>query len=328
MPRLVEYFLLIGLFILSIILSYVFCRILIKVQVKKHISQPIHALGVKTHKKKSGTPLFGGVAFFIVPLILISIVDYQLYSSERRLGFIIGLASMFLVGLIDDLMKSLLKDEKGFSALARIILESCFALISLLFMGFDENFSWKLSLYPFNSDIFIGIFYLLLCVFLIVASANSCNLLDGLDGLSSGTSLIALATIMIFAFLQNDMFIGSYVLLLCGALLGFLILNSHPAKIFMGDCGSLFLGASIAYCLIYLDKLVLLPFVAILYVGETMSVIIQVLYFKMTHKRVFLMAPLHHHFELKKVPEYKITVSYYLIQTAIMIILVMMRVYL
>ncbi len=325
MSRLAQYFILVCGFIGCVIFAFLTCKLLIKYQLKKKISQPIHELGVKKHQKKSGTPLFGGVSFYIAPLIFIMIFSPSLFNSERKMGYLIGISLYFFVGLIDDLIKAIFKNEKGLSAKIRVALEILFALVSLFIMGYDEKFSWTMSLYPFNTQVFLNYLYIFLCVFLILGTSNSCNLLDGLDGLSSGTTLIALATVMVFAFLQNEVFLGTYLLFLCGGILGFLILNSHPAKIFMGDCGSLFLGASLAFSVIYLDKLTLLPFVGFLYAVESISVIIQVIYFKITHKRVFLMAPLHHHFELKKVPEYKITMSYYLIQTSIMIVLLLMR---
>ncbi|HBD06582.1 MAG TPA: phospho-N-acetylmuramoyl-pentapeptide-transferase [Firmicutes bacterium] len=326
MPKLTQYFILIALFFLSIITSFLICKTLIRVQKRKHVAQPVHALGVKTHFKKSGTPLFGGVSFFLAPLLIFLPLCFFNMQGERNLGFLFGISSFFFIGLSDDLIKGLKKNEKGLRASVRIMLEIISSCLCLIMMGFDESFTWTINFYPFNKEVFIGILYLFLCIFMIIGSANSANLMDGLDGLSSGVTLIGLAAIMCLSFIDRENFLGTYLLLLCGGIIGFLILNSHPAKIFMGDCGSLFLGATLALSTIYLDKILLLPLVGFLYIVETLSVIIQVIYFKFTHKRVFLMAPIHHHFELKHVPEYRITLSYYLCQSAIVIVILLMEV--
>lgn len=313
-------------FLASLCLSLFFCWSLIKLQKRKKIEQPIHKLGVKSHFLKSGTPTMGGIGIILSIFLIYILLDWKSLKNYRLLAMIIGILSFSLIGIIDDFLKVTKKNEKGLSAWMRIFLEIEVILVTFIIAGYDDSSTWYLNLYPFNHNLGNNILFLLVAIFGVIASANSSNLLDGLDGLDGGVFILALLPVLVLAFQQGESDLGLLLILIIGAVIGFLLLNSCPSKIFMGDSGSLFLGAVLAYSLIYLDKLILLPFIALIYIFETMSVIIQVFHYKITHKRIFLMAPLHHHFELKGIPEYKIVFSYYFIQSIISLIVLIMEI--
>jgi len=317
---------LIASFLASLCLSLFFCLGLIQLQKRKKIEQPIHKLGVKSHFLKTGTPTMGGIGIIFSIFLIYILLDWKSLKNYRLLAMVIGILSFSIIGIIDDLLKVIKKNEKGLSAWLRIFLEIEVIIITFIIAGYDDSSTWYLNLYPFNNNLGNNIFFLLIAMFGVIASANSSNLLDGLDGLDGGVFILALLPVLVLAFQQGESDLGLLLLLIIGAVIGFLLLNSCPSKIFMGDSGSLFLGAVLAYSLIYLDKIILLPFIALIYIFETLSVIIQVFHYKRTRKRIFLMAPLHHHFELKGIPEYKIVFSYYFIQSVISLIVLIMEI--
>lgn len=317
---------LIASFLASLCLSLFFCWGLIQLQKRKKIEQPIHKLGVKSHFLKTGTPTIGGIGIIFSIFLIYILLDWKSLKNYRLLAMVIGILSFSIIGIIDDLLKVIKKNEKGLSAWLRIFLEIEVIIITFIIAGYDDSSTWYLNLYPFNHNLGNNIFFLLIAMFGVIASANSSNLLDGLDGLDGGVFILALLPVLVLAFQQGESDLGLLLLLIIGAVIVFLLLNSCPSKIFMGDSGSLFLGAVLAYSLIYLDKLILLPFIALIYIFETLSVIIQVFHYKRTRKRIFLMAPLHHHFELKGIPEYKIVFSYYFIQSVISLIVLIMEI--
>ena len=309
---------LIASFLASLCLSLFFCWGLIQLQKRKKIEQPIHKLGVKSHFLKTGTPTMGGIGIIFSIFLIYILLDWKSLKNYRLLAMVIGILSFSIIGIIDDLLKVIKKNEKGLSAWLRIFLEIEVIIITFIIAGYDDSSTWYLNLYPFNNNLGNNIFFLLIAMFGVIASANSSNLLDGLDGLDGGVFILALLPVLVLAFQQGESDLGLLFLLIIGAVIGFLLLNSCPSKIFM--------GAVLAYSLIYLDKLILLPFIALIYIFETLSVIIQVFHYKRTRKRIFLMAPLHHHFEQKGIPEYKIVFSYYFIQSVISLIVLIMEI--
>lgn len=320
------YFLAILIFFLAIAISFLLTKLLISYERHRSLAQPIHSLGVKAHKKKQGTPSMAGVMMYLTTLLLFLISGFEFFKESRLLALFFLVTSFFLIGLFDDLKKVRKKDEAGLRPLIRLVVEVIVSLITLLLLNYDQSFRWELILYPFDKSIFLGSFFLLLLILSIVGTSNANNLLDGLDGLSGGVSVIAITPFLLLALKDGQYYLAFYLLLLSGSIIGFLFLNVKPAKIFMGDSGSLFIGSSLAISAILLNRLILLPLVCLIYVVETLSVIMQVVYYKFTKRRIFLMAPLHHHFELKKVPESKIVMLYYLVELAIMIVIIIMEV--
>lgn len=320
------YLLLVAVFFFAVGLSYGLNRILIAYQKKRQLAQPIHALGVKKHRLKSGTPSLGGVGVFAATLLLFGLFGFAFWGQRRVQALLFVTSGFFAIGLFDDFRKVFRRDEKGLSPLLRIGLEVVVSLIFLLLIDFDQKFKWHLDLFPTAATLSLGALAVVLVLFALVGTANAGNLMDGLDGLEAGVNLIALAPLLLLALEADNLPLALFLIILLGASIGFLILNLHPARIFMGDCGSLFLGVTLAASAVLMNKLILLPFLGLLYVVEALSVILQVGFYKMTKRRIFLMAPLHHHFELKKVPEYRVVMFYYLAQTALSLAIVLLEV--
>ncbi len=266
----------------------------------KSAKQPIYKDGPSWHLKKSGTPTMGGVAFLLaatVTILATSAFSLFFISDEVATALIISLVyavANALIGVIDDLKKLKRKENEGLTPRQKMLLQLFSAVLFLLLRRVLLNSSTSLA-FSFG-DIELGIFYYPLALFVLLGIVNCANLTDGIDGLASS---VAFAVGVSFFYVSAALNVETSVLsaAVIGISVAFLIFNLHPAKIFMGDTGSLFFGALISSCAFTLNNPILLIFIAGVYVIEGVSVIIQVCYFKLTHKRIFKMAPLHHHLE-------------------------------
>ena len=288
--------------------------------------QPIRNDGPNTHYHKKGTPTLGGV-LIIFSIIFSSILWTTNFSSFNYI-LILTLILFGIIGFSDDLQK--VKSGVGISSKTKFLCQLLATLIVYLIIkynGFDLN---KFSI-PFLKDVSIelGYFYFVLILFIVVGSTNATNLTDGLDGLVSMPLIFVFLTFAIFAYVLGNINFSDYLLvnyikgsgeivIFCtsaiGALLGFLWFNSSPASIFMGDTGSQSLGASLAVTSILLKQEIVLAVAGGLFVIETISVMMQVTYFKFSKgKRIFLMAPLHHHYEKKGLSEQKIVIRFWIL---------------
>ena len=285
-------------FILSMVTAFILIPFLKKLKVKQNLSVYLQ----QTHHKKQGTPTMGGL-IFIIPTILIIIVLLIFKKITINYSLIIVLftfISYALIGFIDDYLIVIKKNNKGLSEKQKFIFQILIAIIFFyLFMkGNNEPLLW---IHAFNLKLSIGFWYGLFILFVLVATSNAVNLTDGLDGLAGGLSLIAFATFGIICFntgwLEGYESVAIFCFVLVGSILGFLVFNVNPAKVFMGDTGSLALGATLGSIAIITRHELLLVLIGIVFVIETLSCIIQRFYYKLTMKRVFLMTPIHHTFE-------------------------------
>jgi phospho-N-acetylmuramoyl-pentapeptide-transferase len=269
---------------------------------------------VKEHSGKSGTPTMGGIIF-----IFAGIMTYAFFSGGQDLYTWLSLVVMLaygLIGFLDDFIKIKFHQNKGLSPWQKIIGQVAIAIIVALFVYFKVG----TSLDFFGIKIELGWGIIPFVVFVFLAITNSVNLTDGLDGLAGGVSAIYLlffGAILTITNMSETNNLAILCFIMFGAILGFLAINSHPAKIFMGDTGSLALGGVIACISIFSGKVLLMPIMGLMFVLSALSVVLQVAYFKKTKKRIFLMAPLHHHFEKKGVHENRI-VTIYIIVTGIL----------
>ena len=285
-------------FLLSMILGFV----LIPFLKRKHADQRLNEYLKETHKKKSGTPTMGGLIFILPTLV---IIVFLLLTGRITMNYSLGIVlftflSYALIGFIDDYLIIKRNNNKGLSETAKFMMQIIVAMVIFyLFMkGNNEPLLW---IHTLNLKLNIGWFYGLFILLVLVASSNAVNLTDGLDGLAGGLSLIALLTFGIITY--NTGWLNGYesVALFCfslvGSILGFLVFNVSPAKIFMGDTGSLALGATLGSIAIITRHEVLLILIGIVFVVETLSCVIQRFYYHFTKKRIFLMTPIHHTFE-------------------------------
>ena len=254
--------------------------------------------GLDSHKKKNGTPTMGGIVFILIPVIIYLITYFAGFIPMDLNAVILLLAFIGygLIGFIDDYIIVVKKDNQGLKPKTKFLMQSILAIV--FFLLYRTNSSLSLWIPIWDKTIPLGFLYFFLIFIMFTAETNAVNLTDGLDGLCAGQMIIALVPFVVFAFLQGLTQIAYILILVIAALLGYLKFNKHPAKIFMGDTGSLALGGIFATTGMVLKQEILLVLIGLVFVVETLSVIIQVTYYRKTKKRIFKMAPLHHHFEM------------------------------
>lgn len=287
---------------ISFILAVLFGITLIPILKKLKASQRISVYVSEMHKQKNGTPTMGGL-IFIIPVLVTVLILYLLGKinfSYNLLIVVFTLIAYSLIGFIDDYLIIKRHNNKGLTEIQKLLLQIIVAIIFFyLFMkGGNEPLLWIRSI---NLRIELGWLYGLFILFILVASSNATNITDGLDGLAGGLSVIAFLTFGIITWstgwLEGYEDIAVFCFILIGGVLGFLVFNLNPAKVFMGDTGSLALGATLGAVAIITRHEFLLILVGIVFVIETLSCIIQIIYFKLTGKRFFPMTPIHHSFE-------------------------------
>lgn len=267
--------------------------------------------GLASHKKKGGTPTMGGILFVLVPILVCALLDYKMFTDLRILVVILAYLGYALIGFIDDFIIVVKKNNEGLKPKVKFFMQSVLAVVFyLIYSSFVETTLWIPLL---NCHIELGILYFFFVFIMFTAESNAVNLTDGLDGLCAGTCIIALAPFLLFSLMDQSDELGVLLCAVIGALFGYLKFNLHPAKIFMGDTGSLALGGLLAAVAMVEKRELLLLVIGGLFLAETLSVIIQVAYFKRTGKRIFKMAPLHHHFELCGMSETKVVMMFYCI---------------
>lgn len=290
-----------AIFILTVILE----KLIIPILKSHKVGQKILEIGPRWHVNKAGTPTMGGICFIMAILVVMAIfsviVAIKGKSSELiSLALALGLATLNgMIGFFDDYTKLVKKQNEGFSAKTKIILQSIVAIIYLIAMGLTGNINTALHI-PFTSVwLELGAFYYVFAFVLIIGFVNSVNLTDGIDGLASSVTLVVGVFFSAVAFAINDRTLALVGAALIGATAGFLVYNFYPARVFMGDTGSLFLGGLVVGAVFVLDEPMIIFLVGIIYLIEAMSDIIQVGVFKLSGRkiRVFKMAPIHHHFE-------------------------------
>lgn len=298
-------------FFMSFIFSLFITRYLIKKERKKHIGQAIKDDIVPTHQKKKNTPTMGGIAIFISAWLVSLIIGFPYLKDKNVLALLLVSGSFFLIGFVDDYLKIKKKNGKGLSALVRILLEVFISMGVLWYLGYQDQTLWRIH-FLFQKTWKLSLLFIPFIIFIIVGGANSMNMADGLDGLASGLAMNAYFPFVILAILKENYGIALFLLAVIGGILGFLCFNFHPAKIFMGDVGSLPLGATLAFASFILGAEFLLLIAGGLLIIETLSVILQVISFKLTHRRIFRMAPLHHHFEMQGFKEWQVVMMFYI----------------
>ena len=326
-----------GAILTSLIITFIIAPIIIRNLKKYKIGQTVRDDGPKTHQVKSGTTTMGGI------IIIISLLLSTLLWARLDNPFILWLiaATMYfgMIGFIDDYLKLVKKNPKGLSAKKKLLFQSIFAVLVIIYLYlYPTNTQYATSLnIPYLKTTFIELsfLYFILIFLVIVGSSNAVNLTDGLDGLATGNIIIAALTLAVFSYLIGHSHISSYLKVpyvagageisvfltaLFGAGLGFLWYNSYPAEIFMGDTGSLCLGGLLGLSAVFIKQELILFIVGGIFVAEALSVMIQVSVFKRTQKRVFRMAPIHHHFELGGLAETKVTIRFWIVGIILAII--------
>jgi phospho-N-acetylmuramoyl-pentapeptide-transferase len=310
----------------ALFISFLVGPSLIRALARLRVGQPIREIG-PAHQGKAGTPTMGGL--LILTSLIVSVLLWSNLDS-RFVWILLGLTVGYgLLGFLDDYSKVRARTSAGISAKAKLFWQTALAVVVAFAIYTDPGFDAELAV-PFfkNFTPHLGWVYIPLAAFIIVATSNAVNLTDGLDGLAIGPVMITAGTFLILAYAAGHVGMAEYLAIkyvpgagvlaiFCGALigggLGFLWFNAAPAQLFMGDVGSLALGGALGTIAVLIRQEVLLALVGGIFVIETLSVILQVASFKLTGKRIFLMAPIHHHFEKLGWAEQKIVVRFWII---------------
>ena len=299
------------MFAISLLMVAYFLTVLMLPRLIKYLhvlkfGQAIREEGPQSHMHKKGTPTMGGISFIIA--IVVSLVVAMFLDSaniQYYILFIYTTISFSIIGYIDDMLIVVKKINDGLAPRKKLMLQILFSVIFYMLVTFIYKDINYIHIPVFDYNLNISYLYIIFLVFWQTGFSNAVNLTDGLDGLATSVTIITTSTFALLAYKENNFPVLVFCLTIVGALVGFLLFNRNPAKIFMGDTGSLALGGILAAISVILHKEVAFLFIGLVYILETLSVIIQVAYFKKTGKRIFKMSPLHHHFELSGYGEVK-----------------------
>ena len=299
------------IFAISLLMVAFFLTVLMLPRLIKYLhelkfGQAIREEGPQSHMHKKGTPTMGGISFIIaivISLIVASFLDSA--NIKYYILFIYTTISFSIIGYIDDMLIVVKKKNDGLAPRKKLMLQILFSVIFYILVTFIYKDINYIHIPGLDYNLNISYLYIIFLVFWQTGFSNAVNLTDGLDGLATSVTIITTSTFALLAYKENNFPVLVFCLTIVGALVGLLLFNRNPAKIFMGDTGSLALGGILAAISVILHKEVAFLFIGLVYILETLSVIIQVAYFKKTGKRIFKMSPLHHHFELSGYGEVK-----------------------
>jgi len=295
----------------SFILTVILAPIGIPMLRRLKFGQSIREEGPQSHMKKAGTPTMGGL-IFLLSIIATTVVCGLLLDvfTTHTVVLLLVFIGFGIIGFLDDGIKVILKRNLGLTSLQKLIGQIVIAIAAFLLLRLG-TFDTAITI-PFTEwQLDLGMLYIAFLIFWLVGFSNAVNLTDGLDGLVAGTASIAFAAFGVLALFNEQADIALFAFAVTGALLGFLIFNANPAKVFMGDTGSLALGGALAMISVLVNQELLLLLIGLVFVIETLSVILQVGSFKLRKKRIFKMSPIHHHFELSGWSEWKVVLVFW-----------------
>ncbi len=296
----------------SFILTVILAPIGIPMLRRLKFGQSIREEGPQSHMKKAGTPTMGGI-IFLLSIIVTTAACGLLFDvfTTQTVVLLLVFVGFGIIGFLDDGIKVIFKRNLGLTSLQKLIGQIVIAIAAFLLLRLGGTFDTAIAI-PFTEwQLDFGVFYIAFLIFWLVGFSNAVNLTDGLDGLVAGTASIAFAAFGVIALFNDQADIALFAFAVTGALLGFLIFNANPAKVFMGDTGSLALGGALAMLSVLVKQELLLLLIGLVFVIETLSVILQVGSFKLRKKRIFKMSPIHHHFELSGWSEWKVVLVFW-----------------
>ena len=300
--------------IIAFAISAALCPVVIPFLHKLKFGQQVRDDGPQAHLKKQGTPTMGGLMFIGATVVVVILGYFVLLSmglvnTQQTVGLFAGLCMALAfgaMGFADDFISIRKKQNTGLTPKQKMVVMIVITALYLLVMGLFGGMTTQLVI-PFIGSVDLGWFYWIFMAFVIVGFTNAVNLTDGIDGLAGSVTVVVCAAMMVFSSMMSNASLGLYAAGVGGALCGFLVWNFHPAKVFMGDTGSMFLGGCVCAFSCALGCPLILILVGVIYWVEAFSVILQRVYFKLTHgKRIFKMSPIHHHFEMCGWSEVKI----------------------
>lgn len=310
---------------ISFVLTVIVAPIGIPMLRRLKFGQSIREEGPQSHMKKAGTPTMGGI-LFVLSIIATTLIAGNIYNlfTTQTVVLLLVLVGFGVIGFLDDGIKVIFKRNLGLTSLQKLVGQIIIAIAAFMLLRLG-TFDTSIMI-PFTDiKLDFGLFYIAFLIFWLVGFSNAVNLTDGLDGLVAGTASIAFAAFGVIALFNEQADIALFAFAVTGALLGFLIFNANPAKVFMGDTGSLALGGALAMISVLVKAELLLLLVGLVFVIETLSVILQVGSFKLRKKRIFKMSPIHHHFELSGWSEWKVVLIFWSTGLIVALIAVIME---
>ena len=298
----------------SIVICLVTTPVLIPFLRRLKFGQSIREEGPSWHRIKSGTPTMGGITMIAASVLSTVFVTMITSGADYEMAILVLTAVLYgAIGFVDDFIKVVMKRNLGLSAKAKFLAQLFVAIVSTVALNYLGYLNGEIIIPFVDKMVDIGLFIIPFVVFVHLSMVNSVNLTDGLDGLAATVTLIVGIFLTIVAYIMGETLIAVFIGAVSGSCLAFLFFNAHPAKVFMGDTGSLFLGGAVAVAAVALKLPLILIIVGGVYLVETLSVIIQVTSFKLTGKRIFKMSPIHHHFEMCGWRETKIVTCFSLV---------------
>ena len=299
-----------------LLLAFAFTAVLVPITIpllkRMKFGQSIREEGPESHMAKTGTPTMGGLTYLIPTILLAFVALFFVDDIYKMLVLIIVTIGFGLIGFIDDYIIVVKKDNTGLTSKQKFFAQIVVSIIVYIIMAnWIPDITNSIHIPGTEWSIPLGFLFVLWIIFWLVGFSNAVNLTDGLDGLATGLSIIAFGAFLTIAYMYHEYEIALFLCIIIGALVGFLIYNKYPAKLFMGDTGSLALGGVIGIVSIMINNSLLLLFIGVVFVIETASVMLQVASFKLTGKRIFKMTPIHHHFELLGWSEWKIVAVFW-----------------
>ncbi|MDI3327471.1 MAG: phospho-N-acetylmuramoyl-pentapeptide-transferase [Alicyclobacillaceae bacterium] len=292
----------------SLVLALLLGPLFIPVLRRLKIGQSIREEGPASHQKKSGTPTMGGT----IILLAATVTVWQFAGHSREALLALGVTLAYgLIGFLDDYIKVVKKRNLGLTARQKLAAQGLVAVLFFFFLAGTPHFSFTVTLPFFGAVWDLGGLYLPFLALVLMGTSNAVNLTDGLDGLAAGTAAIAFGTYGVLALWNSQYDLATFCGAMMGALLGFLVFNAHPARVFMGDTGSLAVGAGLAAAAVLTKTEFWLILIGGVFVAEALSVMIQVFTFQTFGRRVFRMSPLHHHFELGGWSEWRVVATFW-----------------
>ena len=298
---------LISAFILTTLIMPFYIRAL----VNHNLNQEVSEYALEEYKNKAKTPIMGGLLFVIIPSLIFFVIRGNIINDKKALFVLLSFILFCIIGFLDDFTIIIRKDNKGLSPRLKLILEFIFTII--LYFIFRQQIDTNINIPFINMNINIGLLYIPFMILVFLAEANAVNFTDGMDGLCAGVSFISLIPFVVIAYLNEQFGITLLIACIMGGLLGYLVFNYHPAKIFMGDSGSIALGGLFASLGIVLNKEIALFIIGGVFVWEMFCVCLQLTWVKLFHKRIFKYTPIHYAFVLKGMKETKVVTMFYII---------------
>lgn len=299
-------------FMMTLVLVLVCMPKFITYMKKLSIRQSISEYSLEEDQKKAGTPIMGGILFILIPILVTLVVHYEVLTDSKTMIVILAFAGYGCIGFIDDYLIAVKKNNDGLKPKYKLLMQ---LVLGVVFFYIYSRIAELELVWPITHHVsHLGFFYFLLVLVMFSGSSNAVNLTDGMDGLSSGCSIIALFAFAVISVLEQQFGIMVLIINIIAGLFGYLYYNKKPAQVFMGDTGSLALGGLLAALAMVLHKEIALIFIGGIFVLDTLSVIIQISSVKIRHKKVFIYTPIHFAFRIKGMPETQVVHMFWFVE--------------